>query len=87
MARRTARSGKGRDAALGRAESAPELVLAAKRLHRRSPKGHRKSLREIAGELAAMGYTNRSGAPFSASCVKSMVEGRTPAPSEQSVPA
>jgi DNA invertase Pin-like site-specific DNA recombinase len=36
------------------AESAPELVLAAKRLHRRSPKGHRRSLREIANELAAM---------------------------------
>jgi hypothetical protein len=33
--------------------SAPELVLAAKRLHRRSPKGHRRSLREIASELAA----------------------------------
>jgi hypothetical protein len=32
----------------------PELVLAAKRLHRRSPKGHRRSLREIARELKAM---------------------------------
>jgi DNA invertase Pin-like site-specific DNA recombinase len=61
------------------AESAPELVLAAKRLHRRSPKGHRKSLRDIARELAAMGYTNRNGAPYSASCVRSMVEGPTPA--------
>jgi len=50
-------------------------VLAAKRLHRRSPKGHRRSLREIAKELAALGHTNKSGAPYSASCVKSMVEG------------
>jgi len=33
------------------AERDPELVLAAKRLHRRSPKGHRRSLREIAREL------------------------------------
>jgi len=50
-------------------------VLAAKRLHRRSPKGHRRSLREIAKELAALGHTNKSGASYSASCVKSMVEG------------
>jgi DNA invertase Pin-like site-specific DNA recombinase len=61
------------------AERDPKLVLAAKRLHRRSPKGHRRSLREIASELATIGYTNRNGAPYSASCVKSMVEG--PAPS------
>jgi hypothetical protein len=60
------------------AERNPALVLAAKRLHRRSPKGHRRSLREIARELAAMGYTNDRGAPYSASCVKSMVEGPTP---------
>jgi len=52
-----------------------KAVLAAKRLHRRSPKGHRRSLREIAKELAALGHTNKSGASYSASCVKSMVEG------------
>jgi hypothetical protein len=57
------------------AERAPELVLAAKRLHRRSPKGHRRSLREIARELQAMGYINKRGAPYSASCVKSMLSG------------
>jgi hypothetical protein len=32
----------------------------------------------IALELQAMGYTNKRGAPYSASCVKSMVEGPTP---------
>jgi hypothetical protein len=59
-------------------ERNPELVLAAERLHRRSPKGHRRSLREIASELAVMDYTNKRGAPYSASCVKSMVvEGPT----------
>jgi DNA invertase Pin-like site-specific DNA recombinase len=58
------------------AERDPELVLTAKRLHRRSPKGHRRSLREIASELAGMGY--RRGAPYSASCIKSMVEGPSP---------
>jgi DNA invertase Pin-like site-specific DNA recombinase len=60
------------------AERDPDLVLTAKRLHRRSPKGHRRSLREIASELATMGYTNKRGAPYSASCVKSMVEGPSP---------
>jgi DNA invertase Pin-like site-specific DNA recombinase len=60
-------------------ERAPDLVLAAKRLHRRSPKGHHRSLRQIASELAAMGYTNRNGAPYLPSCVKSMVEGTLPA--------
>jgi hypothetical protein len=60
------------------AERDPELVLAAKRLHRRSPKGHRRSLRDIAQELMAMGYANRRGKPYSASCVKSMVEGPSP---------
>jgi DNA invertase Pin-like site-specific DNA recombinase len=58
------------------AERAPELVLAPKRLHRRLPKGGRRSL--FASELAAMGYKNQNGAPYSASCVKSMVEGPSP---------
>jgi DNA invertase Pin-like site-specific DNA recombinase len=57
------------------AEREPELVLAAKRLHRRSPKGHRRSLREIARELQAMGHSNKRDAPYSASCVKSMLSG------------
>ena len=57
------------------AERDRELVLAAKRLYRRSPKGHRRSLRAIAQELRAMGYTNKRGALYSASCIKSMVEG------------
>jgi DNA invertase Pin-like site-specific DNA recombinase len=57
------------------AERDPELVQTAKRLHRRSPKGHRRSLRDIARELAAMGHTNKRGAPYSASCIKSMIDG------------
>jgi DNA invertase Pin-like site-specific DNA recombinase len=61
------------------AERDPELVLAAKRLHRRSPKGRRRSLRDIAKELATMGFKNKNGALYSASCIKSMVEGRLPA--------
>jgi DNA invertase Pin-like site-specific DNA recombinase len=60
------------------AERDPKLVMAAKRLHRRSPKGHRRSLREIAKELHANGYANRHGQPYSASCIKSMLDRPTP---------
>jgi len=36
------------------------------------------ALRGIGRELAAMGHTNKRGAPYSASWVKSMVDGPTP---------
>jgi hypothetical protein len=57
------------------AERDPALVAEVKRLQRRAPKGGRRSLREIARELAQLGYVNKRGAPYSASCVKSMIEG------------
>jgi hypothetical protein len=60
------------------AERDPELVLAAKRLHRRSPKGPRRSLREIAEELMALGHANKRGVPYSASWIKAMVDGPSP---------
>jgi hypothetical protein len=43
-----------------------------------APQGHRRSPRDIARELQVMGYTNKQGAPYSASCIKSMVEGPSP---------
>jgi DNA invertase Pin-like site-specific DNA recombinase len=52
----------------------PDLVREAKRLRRRSPKGHQRSLREIAATLAAQGIVNANGRPFSPSSVKSMIE-------------
>jgi DNA invertase Pin-like site-specific DNA recombinase len=55
------------------AELKPDLVAAAKRLRRRSPKGHQRSLREIAEGLAKLGYVNERGVKFSASSVKSML--------------
>jgi DNA invertase Pin-like site-specific DNA recombinase len=61
---------EGRKSYLGRD---PELVRQAKRLHRRAPKGHRRSLREVARELAALGYVNKSGRAYSASCIRSML--------------
>ena len=61
------------------AERHPELVVAAKRLHRRSRKGHRRSLREIARELQAMGYSNKQGlAVLGILRVKSMIERPSP---------
>ena len=55
------------------AEVNPKLVLEAKRLRRRSPKGHQRSLRDVATELAKLGFVNQRGAVFSASSIASMV--------------
>ncbi len=55
------------------AELNPELVREAKRLRRRSPKGHQRSLRDVAAELAKLGFVNERGAAFSASSVQSMI--------------
>src|SRR5918995_2014032 len=49
------------------AELNPDLVREAKRLRRRSPKGHQRSLREISATLSGKGFNNASGRPFSAS--------------------
>jgi DNA invertase Pin-like site-specific DNA recombinase len=55
------------------AEINPELVREAKRLRRRSPKGHQRSLRHVATELAKLGYLNQRGATFSAASIASML--------------
>jgi hypothetical protein len=49
-------------------------VRQAKRLRRRSPKGHQRSLREVAAALAEMGFKNANGRVFSASSVKAIIE-------------
>jgi len=55
-------------------ERDPEMVALARRLYRRNPRtGERRSLREIAAELARAGYMAGSGRIFSASAVKRMV--------------
>jgi DNA invertase Pin-like site-specific DNA recombinase len=56
------------------AEINPELVREAKRLRRRSPKGHQRSLRDVAAELVKLGFVNQRGAEFSASSIASMIE-------------
>jgi hypothetical protein len=55
------------------AELNPDLVRGAKRLRRRSPKGHQRSLRDIAVEPARLGYLNINGKPFAAMSIKSML--------------
>jgi DNA invertase Pin-like site-specific DNA recombinase len=57
------------------AEINPELVRQAKRLRRRSPKGHQRSLRDVASELAKLGFLNERGKPFSASSIASILAG------------
>jgi DNA invertase Pin-like site-specific DNA recombinase len=54
-------------------EVKPDLVREAKRLRRRSPKGHQRSLRDVAAELAKLGFVNERGAVFSASSMASMI--------------
>jgi hypothetical protein len=55
----------------------PELVVLAKKLHRRNPKtGQRLSLRAIAAELARQGQVNMHGRPYAAESVKAMVQSR-----------
>jgi DNA invertase Pin-like site-specific DNA recombinase len=55
------------------AELKPAMVAEAKRLRRRSPKGHQRSLREVAAELSKLGYLNEGGKVFSPSSVQSML--------------
>jgi DNA invertase Pin-like site-specific DNA recombinase len=55
------------------AELNPELVAQAKRLRRRSPKGHQRSLRKVAAELAKLGLLNERGSVFSPSSIRAML--------------
>jgi hypothetical protein len=58
------------------AEINPDLVREAKRLRRRSPKGHQRSLRDVAAELAKLGFFNQRGAEFSASSALRAIQPR-----------
>jgi DNA invertase Pin-like site-specific DNA recombinase len=56
----------------------PDMVALARRLRRKRPKGGQASLREISRELAARGYLNQRGRPFSATSVRSMLAAAPP---------
>ncbi len=53
----------------------PDVVVAeARRLARRNPKtGKKRSLREVAAELAALGHTGPSGKPYFAASISHML--------------
>jgi DNA invertase Pin-like site-specific DNA recombinase len=73
--RKSAELGRRIEGQKGYAETNPELVAQARRLARRNPRtGTARSLREIAGELAALGFATAAGKPFSASQVQRLLE-------------
>jgi DNA invertase Pin-like site-specific DNA recombinase len=55
------------------AEINPLLVQEAKRLRRRSPKGHQRSYRDVAAELAKLGYVNEHGKVFNPASIASIL--------------
>jgi len=58
----------------GYTDTNPELIRQAKRLARKNPKtGVARSLRDIAGELQALGYQTAKGLPFSPSQVQRLL--------------
>ena len=58
------------------AEINPAMVAVAKKLHRYPINGRRRSLRDIAAEMAKQGYAGPDGRPFAAMSIKRMVEAR-----------
>jgi DNA invertase Pin-like site-specific DNA recombinase len=54
-------------------ETRPEVVLLARKLRRRRPKGGQLSLRGVARELAARGFLNERGKPYAAKSIASML--------------
>lgn len=54
-------------------ERSPEMVALAKKLARYPVQGRKRSLRDVAAELAAAGYVSASGKPFAAAAVLRML--------------
>lgn len=68
-------AGKRIEGRKGYDDTNPELVKEAKRLARKSPKtGKARSLREIAAELAVLGFTTANGKAFSAAQVQRLLD-------------
>lgn len=58
------------------AERDTDMVALAKKLHRYPVDGRRRSLRDVAAELAAAGYTSAAGTPFPPASIARMIEQR-----------
>jgi DNA invertase Pin-like site-specific DNA recombinase len=55
------------------AERNPGMVALAKKLARYTVNGRKRSLRDVAAELAAAGYTTKSGNPYAATAISRMI--------------
>ena len=60
----------------GYADDNPELVALARKLHRYPVRGRRRSLRQVAAELAKAGHVSRSGDPLSAGVVQRLLKAK-----------
>lgn len=58
------------------AELNPKMVELAKTLHRYPINGRRRSLRDIASELAAAGYITGNGKPYAAAAITKMIKAK-----------
>jgi DNA invertase Pin-like site-specific DNA recombinase len=56
------------------AEINPEMVALARKLRRYKVQGRKRTLREIAGELARSGFVTSTGRPYAAAAVARMIE-------------
>jgi len=72
--RKSVEQGRRIEGRKGYAATNPDLLREAKRLARKSPKtGQKRSLREIAAELAELGFVNGAGHPFAAAQVARLI--------------
>jgi hypothetical protein len=71
--RKSEKTGKRIEGRKPLSETDPLMAKEAKRLRRKNPKtGKRRSLRAISAELAARGYFNHYGKPYSASSIRNV---------------
>ena len=56
------------------AETKPQVVVLARRLYRKAPKGGRRTLREISAELATAGHLTQTGKPYAPAAVARMIK-------------
>ena len=79
---RTGRKVEGRKS---HAEMNPEMVALVKQLRRKQRNGERRSLRDVAAELARRGHVNVNGKPYAAKSVAAMLGQRSAARSDRTL--
>ena len=53
------------------------MIDIARKLRRKSPKGGQRSLRQVADELAKVGFVTSTGKPYAATAVARMLDERS----------